>query len=174
MVASLLACSTKKNDEHQVAQEEAQFVIDTLSDAELERLVQERDGNLLFLNLWATWCIPCREEFPDLVRLAEAYKGYPVEFVGLSIDYPDEVKSKIIPFLKEMDVNFKIYVQDFSDQEKAINHLNQEWSGALPTTFVYDSDAKQMAFLLGKHSYEEFKDQIEQILGNQAPGELTP
>lgn len=170
LIAFLLGCATEEGDERQAArnleQKENGIVVDTMNDAEFEQLLRQRDGKLLFLNLWATWCVPCKEEFPDLVRLAEEYQTRPVEFVGLSIDYPDEIETKIEPFLKQMNVNFKIYVQDFSDQQKFINQLNPEWSGALPTTFIYDTDGNQRAFLVGRHSYQEFKQEIDRILAN--------
>ncbi len=136
--------------------------VEAIDESGFEKLTQERNGKMLLLNVWATWCIPCKEEFPDLVRLAEDYRNRDVEIVGLSVDYPDEVESRIKPFLQEQNINFKVYVADFKDQDEFINNLNPGWSGALPATFVFDASGKQTAFLLGKHSYEEFRKVIEE------------
>ena len=44
--------------------------VDKIDKAKLSKLIKERKGKILFLNLWATWCVPCREEFPSIVKLA--------------------------------------------------------------------------------------------------------
>ena len=137
--------------------------VELLDEQQLQQLVIQRNGRILFLNVWATWCLPCREEFPDLVKLAKSFSKRGVEFVGLSVDYPDEIDSKIRPFLEQNSVDFSIYVQNFSDKEQAINFLNEKWSGALPATFIYNSEGKQLHFLLGQHSFEEFCQLLEPL-----------
>jgi thiol-disulfide isomerase/thioredoxin len=124
----------------------------------LTKLIKERKGKILFLNLWATWCQPCREEFPSIVKLSEEFKD--VEFAGISIDYPDEVDSRIIPFLKRNKVGFSCYVSGFKHDEDLINRLDKNWSGSLPATFIFDGHGKKIAFLSGKKSYVEFKNEI--------------
>src|SRR3989339_988306 len=77
-------------------QKSEKIKVETIDKAKLSKLIKDRKGKILFLNLWATWCVPCREEFPSIVKLASELKD--VEFVGISIDFLDEVDSKIIPF----------------------------------------------------------------------------
>jgi thiol-disulfide isomerase/thioredoxin len=129
----------------------------------LKKLLTAHQGKILFINVWATWCVPCKEEFPDLVKLADTYKGTEVEIVGLSVDYADEVKSRIIPFLNANQVNFPQYVQNFKEQEDLINLLNKDWRGAVPATFIYDKNGQQKSYLLGQHNFEEFKAEIERV-----------
>jgi thiol-disulfide isomerase/thioredoxin len=129
----------------------------------LDDLIMNRNGKVLLINVWATWCIPCREEFPDLVRLAEKYQGRNLEVIGISADYPDEIASKITPFIESEKVNFPIYVQDFDKEENFINYLNRDWSGALPATFIYDKSGAQQKFLLGKQSFQEFQQAVEEL-----------
>ena len=140
-----------------------QYEVATLDEAGLKQLIAQRNGKILLLNVWATWCEPCREEFPDLIKLASDYKNSNVEVVGLSADYPDEVDSKIVPFLEKYQCNFKIYVQNFEDDAKLIQLLNQAWNGALPATFIFDQDGKQQMFLTGMRSYDDFKQEVEKV-----------
>ncbi|MBM4171706.1 MAG: redoxin domain-containing protein [Ignavibacteria bacterium] len=133
--------------------------VETITKPKLQKLIKERKGKPLFLNLWATWCVPCREEFPSLVKLADEFKD--VEFVGITVDFPEEVESKIIPFLKSQNVNFVSYVNGFEGDEDLINALDKDWNGALPASFLYDKNGKKTSFLEGKHSYESFKKEIE-------------
>jgi thiol-disulfide isomerase/thioredoxin len=128
---------------------------------ELQKLIKERKGKILVLNVWATWCIPCKEEMPDLNKLAEKNKN--IEVVGLSIDYSDEIESKIKPFLKKQPVKFRILVNTETSDEKLINFLSPDWSGAIPATFIYDTKGKLQQVLEGKKSYEEFQAAVKKV-----------
>ena len=132
--------------------EVSEITIDELND-----IINNREGKALLINIWATWCIPCKEEFPDLVKISDKYSEK-IELVGISIDYPDEVESKIITFLNEFQPSFINYVNVENDIEKFINNLNPEWSGAIPATFFYDSDGKQFLFYEGKLSFKEIEN----------------
>jgi thiol-disulfide isomerase/thioredoxin len=137
--------------------------VDLLDASGFKALKKKYQGKVLLINTWATWCLPCKEEFPDLVRLARNYENSDVAVIGVSVDYPDEVNSKIIPFLSSQQVNFPNFVQDFKEPEDLINLFNEKWRGAVPATFIYDKKGIQRAFLLGKHTFEEFKSEIEAI-----------
>ncbi len=143
------------------SQQSDKITVETIDKAKLSKLIQDRKGKILFLNLWATWCVPCREEFPSIVKLADEMKD--IEFVGISIDFPDEVDSKIIPFLKSNNINFTNYVNRFSGDEELINALDKNWNGALPATFIFDVKGNKKIFLSGSKSYYEFKKEIETI-----------
>ncbi len=131
---------------------------------DLQKLIKERNGKILVLNVWATWCVPCKEEIPDLNKLAEKNKD--IEVVGLSIDYDDEIETKIKPFLKKQPVKFRVIVNTEKSDEKLINFLSPGWGGAIPATFIYDTNGKLMAVLEGKKSYEQFQDAVKEVLGS--------
>jgi len=158
-IVFFFACngSNKTDDQSGVA-------VHLLDEVGLEQLLTQRSGKILFLNVWATWCVPCREEFPDLVKLVEVYSARNIEFVGLSVDYPDEADSKVIPFLQDLHVNFKIYIQQFERQETLINRLNEDWRGALPASFIFDRSGQIISFLPGKHDFKTFSDEIEKFI----------
>ncbi len=132
------------------------FEVSEITIDELNDIIKNREGRVLLINIWATWCVPCKEEFPDLIKIAEKYNEQ-IELIGISIDFPDEVESKIIPFLIKLNPNFTNYVSVENDAEKFINNLNSEWSGAIPATFFYDSDGKQFLFYEGKMSFKEIE-----------------
>jgi thiol-disulfide isomerase/thioredoxin len=133
--------------------------IDEISLDELSELIDKRDGKALLINIWATWCVPCREEFPGLIKLSDLYEDE-LDVVGITIDYPDELESKIYPFLNKFQINFTNYINGGKDAEKFINFLNTDWNGALPASFIYDIDGKQVEFLVGKKSFEEFEQVV--------------
>lgn len=138
--------------------------IEKIDKQKLSSLLKNRKGNALFINLWATWCIPCQEEFPSIVKLVNDYKNKPVDFIGISIDYPDEVDSKIIPFLEKQNANFANFVNGFEKDEDLIKLLDENWNGALPATFIFDKTGKKISFLEGEQSYNSFKKEIKKVI----------
>ena len=133
----------------------------------LDSLISHRNGKHLVLNIWATWCIPCKEEFPDLIKLSDSLKTKQVEVVAISVDYPDEINSKIQPFLKKMKPPFRVFVWDFPSQDAFFAQFDKSWSGAIPATFIYDNKGIQQRFLLGKQSNSQFKKAIDDVLRKQ-------
>jgi len=170
LIVSVFSCSQDdgqksqtqtKQDSKPTAADLAAIEVSLLDADGFQNLKKRNEGKILFINTWATWCIPCKEEFPDLVRLKEYYNDSDVVFVGISVDFPDEVDTKVKPFLYSQKINFQNYVQNFKQPENLINLLNEKWRGAVPATFIYDKKGDQKAFLLGKRSFEEFKAAIE-------------
>jgi thiol-disulfide isomerase/thioredoxin len=131
----------------------------------LKALIEERNGKILLLNVWATWCAPCVAEFPDLVKLSQTCDTSKVEVVAISADYPDEIDSKILPFLRKMNVPFRVYVAQFEHQEDFINAVNSTWSGALPASLTYDVHGNQRLFHVGQLAFDDFKHEIDKIKG---------
>ncbi len=133
----------------------------------IEHLVHSRNGKFLFLNVWATWCQPCVEEFPDIVKLYSEYHDAGVDFASISVDYPDEAESKILPFLVSRHVPFKVYVANVKKDEDFINALNPSWSGAVPATFIFDGIGRQRAFMFGQKTFSFFKAAIDSVLNSK-------
>ncbi len=99
----------------------------------------------LLVNFWATWCEPCREEFPDLVRINKDYKARGLEFIVVSLDDVEELNKGVPQFLREMRATMPAYLLNTPDQEAAMNAVDPQWSGALPATFLFDGK-NQIAF----------------------------
>jgi thiol-disulfide isomerase/thioredoxin len=93
----------------------------------------------LLVNFWATWCTPCREEFPDLVKIRAQYAAEKLDFVLVSLDDPADIGTAVPQFLSEVRaVNFPSYLLHATDDGSAINLVDPTWSGELPATFLYD------------------------------------
>lgn len=139
--------------------------VEPINKESLRTLIAERHGNPLFLNIWATWCKPCVEEFPDIIRISKEFKN--VEVAAISADFPDEIEEKILPFVKKLNVPFKVYVADFGSQDEFFQLFDSRWGGEIPATFLYDTNGKQILFMRGKQSYEEFKKAIDDVMNNR-------
>lgn len=120
------------------------------------------------INVWATWCEPCREEFPDLLRLRAAFGGRGLRLVLVSADFPAE-RAAVEAFLRAQKVDFATYLKDQPD-EAFIDALDRRWSGALPATFVLGPDGRVVEWWEGKRSYSDFERSVTAVLGRTAPG----
>lgn len=138
-----------------------QTKVEIINSSQISKLIRERHGKVLLLNIWASWCVPCREEFPELIKLQKQIGNQNVEIAAISIDYSDELETKVIPFVNSQNLNFKTYIADISNDSELINMLNPQWNGALPATFVYNKNGEQTGTLLGKSNLNDFKKEIE-------------
>lgn len=134
------------------------------SAADLLERVRAGDARATVLNVWATWCGPCREEFPDLLRLREAHRARGLDLVLVTGDFDDQL-DEARAFLATHGVAFETYIKTGRDME-FINTLNPDWSGALPATFVFDGDGRMRDFWEGKASYGEMERRVLPVLGD--------
>jgi thiol-disulfide isomerase/thioredoxin len=153
--------SEKKGDTEELISSDR--TVDLIDEAGLQKLIHERHGKILLLNIWATWCLPCIEEFPDLIKLYSSQGTDTLEIVGISVDDSDDVGSKVLPFLEKHAVPFKVYLAHFGNQDDFINSLDSTWNGAVPATFIYDSLGKQRFLMIGERTFDQFKQKVEQL-----------
>ena len=130
--------------------------------AQVLAAVRAPGASAVVVNVWATWCMPCREEFPDLLRLRRSYRDRGLRLVLVSGDFPSE-RDAVLTFLAEQGVDFPTYLKEGSDMA-FIEALEPRWSGALPATFVYDSSGQLVHFREGKASYERLEQEVRDAL----------
>lgn len=134
--------------------------------AGLQSILKQNAANKrpLLVNFWATWCPPCREEFPDLVKIDEEYRLKGLEFVTVSLDDPAEINRDVPEFLAEMKATMPTYLLKTADEEAAIHAIAPEWRGALPLTVLYDTNGKPVFTRMGPVKLEVLRAQIEKLL----------
>ena len=129
-----------------------------------EHSLSDYRGSVVLVNLWATWCTPCREEFPDLLRVQRELENRGFRLILVSADFTSQ-RAAASAFLASQRVGFPTFAKAQGDQE-FIDGLDSRWSGALPATLLFDREGRKVAFWEGKTSYEELLEKIGPLLGS--------
>ena len=120
----------------------------------------------LLVNFWATWCEPCRKEFPDLVKIDSEFRERGLEFVVVSVDDVSEIKSGVPAFLRRMRAEMPAYLLNATDTDAAVTSVDPAWGGELPATFLFDREGKVAFKHTGVVKPDELRAAIEKALGN--------
>lgn len=132
--------------------------------SELDNILNSNKGNVILFSFWATWCKPCVEEFPDLIKLYNNYKDKNFKIILISIDFKEDINTKLVPFLKEHNVNFPIYFDDFNKQEELIDYFDKNWEGGIPSTYIFDKNGVQESKFLGNKDYAFYEKEIKKYI----------
>jgi thiol-disulfide isomerase/thioredoxin len=123
-------------------------------------------GKPLVVNFWATWCEPCRDEYPMIVDLAKQFKAQGVEVVGVDMD--DESDMNLVRrFIARMQPPFPNYRQKTGiDLDKFYDGINPQWKGTMPQTIFYGKDGSVVEFFLGSRPRAQFEQAFRATLGD--------
>lgn len=128
------------------------------------------NGKPLLINFWATWCDPCREEFPDLVKLDAEYKGK-INFITVSLDDPEDILTTVPKFLASMKAQMPAYLLKTADESAVITSVSKDWQGGMPFTILLSAEGETAHFRQGKINPETVRNEINKLLVRQVPTE---
>jgi thiol-disulfide isomerase/thioredoxin len=143
----VFGCSVKwaeKKEWQKKAQQEwakEDVSLQTIDEAGIKELVQNKSDKLRLINVWATWCGPCVKELPSFVEINRMYRGRDFEFVSISADSPSN-KEKALSFLKKKQASGANYLFAIDDKYKLIEAIDPKWQGALPYTILVEPGGK--------------------------------
>ena len=128
---------------------------------------REPGARATLVNVWATWCAPCREEFPTIVSLAERHRDDGLRVLFVSADFEDRAH-EARAFLAKHRAPGPWLVKTGPDMA-FINGLDRRWSGALPVTLVYDSNGQPVEFWEGGADSARFEAAVAPLLATHTP-----
>jgi thiol-disulfide isomerase/thioredoxin len=140
----------------------------TVLDAELQSIsgnaikLSDYSGRVILVNLWATWCGPCRIETPELVKLHKQYVAKGVEMIGLSTENPDASADSVREFVKAYQVDYRI---GWATPEVALTLM--QGRDAIPQSFVIGRDGRIVRRFVGFNptmTPPQIKQAIEEAL----------
>jgi len=120
------------------------------------------DGKVVVINIWASWCGPCRREIPEYERVRKSYEGRDVEFVALTTEDPRESATAVNKFLRQVDFGFHL---GWADSETARFLMNGR--SGIPQTIVIDTNSRVIKHWTGYapgRSGDRLTDAIDEAL----------
>lgn len=123
--------------------------------ADLEKMLNNSDDSLTVINFWATWCKPCVAELPNFEKAKIHFKGMPVRFWLVSLDFADQKKSRLDPFLVKRKISSPVFLLDETNYDNWIPIVDSEWQGGIPVTLFVNNSKKDRKFVEGELSLEK-------------------
>ena len=133
-----------------------------------EQRLSSLKGRIVVLNFWATYCIPCRKEMPDLAAIQNEYAALGVQVIGASADEPED-RDKVLQFVKETKVNFPVWMG-----ASAADMIRFGLGTALPGTVIIDREGRVAKVISGVIDKAAVRKQIESMLATAEQARAKP
>lgn len=143
----------------------------TVWDAELKAVngapikLANYSGKVLVVNLWATWCGPCRSEIPELVKLYREFRPQGLEIVGLSTENPEASAEGVRQFVSDYSMNYRV---GWATADVALALMNNR--NAIPQSFVISRDGRVLTRFVGFNASEtplKLRKAVEEALNDK-------
>ena len=129
-----------------------------------QKLVERYQGKPLLVNFWATWCEPCRHEYPMLNELAKEYAPHGLRVVGVSMDDDGD-----LILMRRFLARYKPIFPNYRKNAGEIGGFTQAvlpgWSGSLPVSIFYGKDGQQAGAIMGEGTREKYEAAIQSLVG---------
>lgn len=136
--------------------------IEKIGVPELEKILASPENVLHVVNFWATWCPPCVTELPYFEKLSKEYQGKEAKFILISLDFPSQIETKLLPFLKKNKITADVKVMTNVDYNSWIDKVDGNWQGNIPVTLFFNNALKTKYFHPSEVSEKELRDLIIQ------------
>jgi len=119
-------------------------------------------GRIVVLNFWATWCIPCKQEMPDLAAIQNEYAAFGVQVVGASADQIAD-RAKVLQFIKQTKINFPVWLGATTEDMKRFGV-----GPGLPATVVIGRDGKIAVLHYKVIQQAQLRKEIDKLLASDS------
>ena len=135
-----------------------------------EKLIEQYRGKPLLVTFWATWCEPCRDEYPMLYELAKQYAPQGLRVVGINFDQEGDL-ILMRRFIARYKPVFPNYRKKEGGESAFVQTVFAGWNGALPASFFYARDGRRVGQFVGERTRDAYEAAIRALLSptNSAP-----
>jgi len=128
-----------------------------------KKLLADHRGKPLLVTFWATWCEPCREEYPLVNQLAKEYAAKGLVVVGVDMD-DDAEMSLVHRFLDKNQPVFPNVRKKMGHEDAFVDGVDPRWHDVMPANFFYASDGRLIGFMTGGRPRQDFEQMIQATL----------
>ncbi len=133
--------------------------VEVITFERFEPMLHNENDTLYIINFWATWCKPCVAELPYFEKLNKVYASEKLKVILVSLDFADEMDTRLVPFLLKNNIQSKVILLDESNPNTFIDKVSPQWSGAIPATVIYKG--KYNSFYEKSFVYEELESIVK-------------
>jgi thiol-disulfide isomerase/thioredoxin len=126
------------------------------------QLLRKENDTTYIVNFWATWCKPCIKELPYFEQLGAAYSEKKLKVVLVSLDFPENLKSRLLPFIEEYKLTSEVILLADDDANTWIPKVSEAWEGSIPATLMFN--ARNRLFFERSFTYEDLEKTVNSIL----------
>ncbi len=157
VVIGLYACSSEQKESPKVENiddsSKPKFTLKSLDNTNVS--LSDYRGKVVLVNIWATWCMPCVHEIPDLVKLRKTYKNKGFEVLGMVVQSPENMVQKMV---KKLNIDYPV----LWGSSEAVAELGT--IRAIPRTFILDANGNIVEDVEGMQDYATFEQLIKKYL----------
>lgn len=138
------------------------IVIDVFDFESFKPFLEKNNDTLYIINFWASWCKPCVKEMPYFEKIGRDYSNEKVKLLLVSLDFRNQLDSKLIPFILKNNVSSKVVMLNDPDANSWISSVDEEWTGSIPATIFIKGDKR--AFYEQAFEYTELEHIVKSFL----------
>lgn len=149
---------------NRVATEAAETKVKVMNFEEFKPILNLEEDTVYVINFWATWCGPCIKEIPYFEQLGAKYRESNLKVIMVSLDMPNQVESKLVPFIEKNKMKNEVILLDDPDFNSWIPIVNKEWTGVIPATLIYSKNFRE--FYAKEFTITELEEIVKPLLSN--------
>ena len=120
---------------------ELPVTIENIDTTGIKNIISNKSDKLRLVTVWASWCGPCVQEFPDFITIDRIYRSRQFEFISINADKLSR-KENVLNFLRKNEASNNNYIFSSDNNSALVESVDAEWSGALPYTMLIEQDGK--------------------------------
>lgn len=134
-----------------------------LNESSYPQAVAAARGKVVLVNFWATWCVPCRKELPQLIVLEQRLRSKGFQLITVSGDEPETERAAVL-FADKFKLPEPRYIKRPANEDKFHSLIDPKWSGELPALVLYDRAGKKVRAFFGETDMKTLEAAITKLL----------
>ena len=127
------------------------------------KMIAAQKGKVVLVDFWATWCVPCRKEMPELAKLEAKLKAKGLVLIPISADEPEN-EAAAREFLSKAGIKTQGYLKAPKDDDAFIRAIDPKWGGELPALVLYDRAGRKVQIWKGETAIAAIEAAVNKLL----------
>ena len=154
------------------ARADSQSPFKVVTPDQLKEVIAANKGKVVYLNFWATFCVPCRAEFPDIIKLQKMYGSQGLQVIEVSMnDHTDPSDiAAMTKYLDQVQPPFKVYIASDLDDSfySAVDPKWEKDGEALPMTTIFDRNGNPVHYYEKALNFQQMEQDVKPLLASGA------